>query len=477
MTRFVGLDVHRRDVVVHITDAAGQCLGTYTVACTREALEAFARAHLTAEDQVVLEATGACWAVLRVLQPFVGHITAANSLLVRAIAQAKIKTDKIDARVLAHLLRCGYLPAVWTPDPQTQRRRTLTHRRAMLVAERTRCKNRIRSVLAQELLPRYEGDLFAPAGRRYLAACPLSAEGQALVASDLRLLASTEQELAALEGTLVQEAYQEPRVRLLMTLPGVDYDTALILLAALGDITRFRDGDHAAAYLGLVPSTRQSGRSCYHGPITKRGNSKARWMLIQGVQRMDLHPGPLGVFFRRLAKKKNRNVAVVATARKLVVIAWHMLKNNEPYRYAQPAPTRAKLAELRIKATGERRPSGTAKGTPRSAQYGTGQGVRRVPALPEVYAGEGLPAAKAPGELPNGEQRLLAETETAAFAGAIQQPEYRPKGPGRGDRPGPAGAAAAGASPSPSPANGPCGKSPVPRQTRNATGSGAGSVP
>ena len=317
MTRFVGIDLHRRDVQVHIQDAAGRRVGEHSVACTRPALEAFARAHLSTEDQVVLEATGTCWEVLRVLQPFVGRVTAANSLLVRAIAEAKVKTDKIDARVLANLLRCGYLPEVWTPDPATQRRRTLTHRRAMLVAERTRCKNRIRAVLADELLPRYEGDLFTAPGLRRLEQCPLSDLSKSLVESDLRLLESTEKELAQLDEALVAEAYQEPRVQLLMTLPGVDYDTALTLLAALGDASRFRDGNHAAAYLGLVPSTHQSGRHCYHGPITKRGNSKTRWMLIQGAQRLHTHPSPLGVFFRRLQRKKNRNVAVVATARKL----------------------------------------------------------------------------------------------------------------------------------------------------------------
>src|SRR5207302_11482476 len=127
---------------------------------------------------------------------------------------------------------------------------------------------------------------------------------------------------------------------------------AQTVLAALGDVGRFPDGDHAASYLGLVPSTKQSAEHCYHGPITKAGNGHARWVLIQAAQHLRLHPGPLGVFFRRLAKKQNYNVAVVATARKLVVIAWHLLTNNEPYRYAQPRSTEGKLQRLRVKATG-----------------------------------------------------------------------------------------------------------------------------
>src|SRR5205085_9883375 len=106
---------------------------------------------------------------------------------------------------------------------------------------------------------------------------------------------------------------------------------------------------------GLAPSTKQSADKCYHGPITKQGNGTARWMMIQAAQHLAAHPGPLGVFFRRLAKRKNRNVAVVATARKLVVIAWHMLTNNEPYRYAVSDTVHRKLGRLHYRATGKRR--------------------------------------------------------------------------------------------------------------------------
>ena len=119
-------------------------------------------------------------------------------------------------------------------------------------------------------------------------------------------------------------------MRLLMTLPGVNYVVALGLLAALGDVSRFPDGDHAAAYLGLVPSTRQSGRRCYQGPITKAGRSQARWLLTESAQHVARHPGPLGAFFRRLVRRKNRNVAITAVARKLVTIAFLMRKHNEP---------------------------------------------------------------------------------------------------------------------------------------------------
>jgi transposase len=146
-------------------------------------------------------------------------------------------------------------------------------------------------------------------------------------------------------------------------LPGVDVGCAQAILAALGDLNRFRDADHAASYLGLVPSTRQSAARTFHGPITKAGNSRARWLLVQAAQHLERHPGPLGVFFRRLKAKKHHNVAVVATARKLVAIAYQLLSTNEPYRYALPRPTEEKLRRLRRRSGGAARTGGSPKGT------------------------------------------------------------------------------------------------------------------
>jgi hypothetical protein len=222
-----------------------------------------------------------------------------------------------------------------------------------------------------------------------------------------------------MHAELARDAYDDPRVKLLMTLPGVDVAVAQTLIAAIGDVKRFRDGDHAASYLGIVPSTRQSADHCYHGPITKRGRSQARWMLVQAAQHMGSHPGPLGVFFRRLKKRKNHNIAVVATARKLMTIAWHMLKNNEPYRYAVPRTTETKLARLRVEVTGARKKGGNPKGTKRSATYGSGEGTRAVPAIDAVYAAEAIPPIK---ESAPGETRMLREAELTDFVAALHQP-------------------------------------------------------
>jgi len=193
--------------------------------------------------------------------------------------------------VLSQLLRAGYLPEVWMPDQQTQKMRRLTVRRATLISERTRIKNRIHSVLAALLVPLPVDDLFSVKGTAWLQCLDLPDDERDQVSSEQRLLNVVEEELCLLDKAMTRLAWDDPRVKLLMTLPGVDYAVAQTVLATLGDISRFERPGDAAAYLGLVPSTHQSGEHCYHGHITRCGNGKARWMLVQAAQHLSSSPG------------------------------------------------------------------------------------------------------------------------------------------------------------------------------------------
>ncbi|MFN7963313.1 MAG: IS110 family transposase [Thermoanaerobaculia bacterium] len=288
-------------------------------------------------------------------------------------------------------------------------------------------KNRLHATLAQRLITVPVADLFSRSGLEWLRELDLDEDGRFILDSDLRLLARVQAEIDELEARIAPLAYAQQQVRLLLTLPGVNVVVALGLLAAWGDWQRFPDADRAASALGLAPSTRQSGDHCYHGRITKQGNSHARWLLIQAAPHLDQHPGPLGAFFRRLAHKKNRNVAVVATARKLATVAWHMLRHQEPYRYAQPRAVETKLPRLRIQATGTRRPGGHPKGTPRSKTHGSGQSVRTAPALATVLQKEGLPTPRCLADLPEGERRMLQETNSLDFAKSLETKTLRPR--------------------------------------------------
>ncbi len=409
MTRYIGLDVHKRFIEVCMIDAAGKVLYRGQVVCEKKQLEDFCRTRFKKTDQAVLEATGNTWSVVAIVQPFLEKVVVSNPLKTKAIAEAKIKTDKVDALVLAQLLRCDFLPLVWQPDAETQQFRGLMTHRTGLMTHRSRIKNRIQSLLARWLLKPPCKVLWTKAGMIWLKSVlpTLPTHEQLALESDLRQLEQVDKELVLLDQKLASAAQDDLRVQLLMTLPGVNYAVALGLLAALGDISRFRDGDHAASYVGMVPSTRQSANHCYHGHITKAGNGNTRWLLTQAAQHVGRHPGPLGAFFRRLAKRKNRNVAITATARKLVLVAFLMLKNNEPYRYARPELMRDKFSRLGEAATGTR--ARILKG-------------KSKPGLEEVYSAAKLPKVTVPEKLSRGERRMLEDRKLTEFVEELYQP-------------------------------------------------------
>jgi transposase len=423
MSRYVGLDVHKQLIEACFIDEEGKVLHRCRVAVTRESIQTFVAKVLQPSDQVVLESTTNTWEVAELILPHVARVAIANPLKVKAIAEGKIKTDKIDAQVLAQLLRCDFLPTVWIPDKGTRQLRELCAQRAALVADQTRIKNRIQSLLAQRLMAVSVPVLFNGRGRNWLSNLELNPQDRALVDGYLRVLDQLELEEIALQKKLVELSYGNDQIRLLITLPGLGPAGAQALYAALGDWKRFKDGAHAASYLGLSPSTRQSASHCYHGRITKAGDSLARWLLTQAARQVAQHPGPLGVFFRRIRKRKNFNIAVVATARKLVTIGFLMLKNNEPYRYSLPGPTQRKLSALRVEATGS--PRSKSKLRLPMQRRAPGTRVQSIPSLDEVYCSENLPPITKADALPCGERRMLEQMAIAGLPERIQVVQTR----------------------------------------------------
>jgi transposase len=421
--QFVGVDLRKKVAEFHVLDAGGNSIKRGKFAVTADSIIAFANEHLHMRCYVAVEATSNTWAFVRLIRDHVANVVVSNPMKTKAIAEASIKTDKVDARVLAQLLRCNFLPSVWQPGPAIEHGRALAARRTSLVRGRTAIRNRIHSVLAARLIVEPPGQPFSASWLTWLGSVRLDEAGRAAIDGDLRLLAALEKEIKLVEHTIDVESFNDKHIQLLMTLPGIDCTVAYTVMAALGDVSRFRSPNHAAAYLGLVPRIKQSADKSYTGRITKAGSSQARWMLVQAAQSMGRHPGPLGAFFRKLARRKNHNVAVVATARKLVTIAWHMLTNNEPYRYAIPRATDEKLASLRVRATGEKRKSGGPKGTKAQSKLGSGKS-RTIKSLDDVYSRQGVPARK---PLSPGEQRMIKASGTERFVASLDHERVVPK--------------------------------------------------
>jgi transposase len=347
--RVIGLDVHRSFAVVAILEDSVLSSGG-RVELARGAVVAFGR-KLRPKDEVVIEATGNTAMIVRLLRPFVQRVVIANPLQVRAIAHAKIKTDKIDAAVLAKRHASGFLPEVWMPHEATETLRRLVAQRSQIVQQMTRIKNRIHGVLHTNLIPPYDGELFSASGRLWLGSLPLEKDEMLAVRRSLADLDQRMTDLAVLDRVLAEHALRDERVRRLMTLSGVHVTVAMGLLAAIGDIKRFASSEKLVSYFGLSPSVRQSGNGpAHHGRITKQGRSHARGMLVEAAWAAARVPGPLRAFFLRIQSRRGKSVAAVATARKLAVLVWHLLSKGEDYAWARPALLEAKLRKVELAA-------------------------------------------------------------------------------------------------------------------------------
>ena len=348
--RCIGLDVHRDFAQVAIWQA-GQVVQAGRFDATPQGVREFAAA-LGPDDEVALEATGNTWAMVTVLASHAGRVVVANPAKTRAIAEAKVKTDKVDAAILAQLLAADYLPPVWRPDAETGALRRQVLRRAHIVRQRTRLKNQVHAILHRNLVPRCPAaDLFGVKGRAWLAAQDLPPDEQAALTALMRQLDFHARELALIDADLGQAALARPEVLRLMTIPGVDATVALSIVAAVGDFTRFRSPERLVSYLGLNPRVRQSGgQPASHGRITKAGPAHARGMLVEAAWSAAKAPGPLRAFYQRVQARRGMQVAVVATARKLAVLCWHLIIKEQDYAFALPSLIAHKKRKLELRA-------------------------------------------------------------------------------------------------------------------------------
>src|SRR5215208_380934 len=369
--RAIGLDVHREFCVVAICENGRVRSGT-RVPSTPEGLGMLAQS-LMGSDRVALEVTGSCWEVARILEPHVDRVVVVSPDDT-GITQARAKTDRLDARTLARLLWSGELESVWMPDERCRVLRRRLARREQLVRARTRTKNEIHAVLQRRLQGKPPcSDLFGVKGRRWLAGLELPLEERESVDAGIRHVEFLDSEVAAVERLIAQQALGWPEIRRLMTVPGVNLICAATFIAAVGDPRRFPSSRKLVAYLGLDPKVRQSGDApARSGRISKRGSAAARWALVEAAWSVVLQPGPLHAFYDRTRARRGHGKAIVATARKLAVLFWCMLKRGEDYAHQQPSLTKKKLRRLELTA-GAPKYAKTARGV-----WSTNQAIRQA---------------------------------------------------------------------------------------------------
>jgi len=332
---YVGVDVHKKVCRAAMANDEGELVEEFSFTNSKKGIEDFMMKIEAFGERVLVavESTANLW--IRLYDSLEDHgvqVVLSNPSKTRLIAEARVKTDKVDARILAQLLRADMLPLCFVPSRMQRDRRQFIRHRVHLVKMRTEVKNRIHALLDKHGLKCPYPTLFSKKGLEWLRSLKLGFTDDAVLMSDLALLESLSEQIGFMDDKIAAVAVNDERVRLLMTMPGLGYFAASLLVAEICDISRFSSDKRLVSWAGLAPGVQQSGDKTVHGRITRQGNRLVRWVMVQAAQMARLHDERFKEFYEKYSKRKGNQKAVVAVAHEMLRIVYFMLKRNEPYR-------------------------------------------------------------------------------------------------------------------------------------------------
>jgi transposase len=331
MVRFVGLDIGKWKCRAAIMNQEGTILQEFTFSNDQEGIQSLT-SKLTLEDRVVMESTGSVWTNLyERLDDRHIHVSLANPLKTKAIASAKIKSDKVDARILAHLLRSNLIAESYVPGKPLREIRALIRHRVAIVKIRTMVKNQIHAIVDKHGLSCEYSDMFGKRGIEWLRGLELPSLDRLILDNHLTHLESLNQQTDRVDEEIHRKACEDEDVRLLLSLTGVDVYTALLMRSEIGGIDRFSDYKKLVSWAGLAPSLHQSGSVEYHGSITKQGSRMLRWIMVEAARVAVNYDPRMRAFYERVKHRRGDQKAIIAVANKMLKITWFILTRREPY--------------------------------------------------------------------------------------------------------------------------------------------------
>lgn len=334
--RYVGMDVHKHYVMVGGMNSQKKwILHPRRVRVSK--FRTWAAHNLKSTDAVVIESTSNAWTIYDIVAPLVGSTVVADPRQVSEIAKAKVKTDKRDIKRLLRLLIADMVPEVWVPPQPVRELRSLISYRWRLNKQITMTKNRLHSVLHQYNLQAPEGGLFRDKNQDWWKDQVFSPMVAIQVEHDLTLLKQLEEHRIAINQELARLSNTDPwdaQMVYLMQIPGFGVVLGMIVVSAIGDISRFSHPKKLVGYAGLGAGVHDSGEKHSGKSITKQGRKEFRWAMVEVAWRA------VGAYpywksqFETLKKRMHPNQAIVVIARKLLVTVWHLLSKQEAYHHA-----------------------------------------------------------------------------------------------------------------------------------------------
>ncbi len=326
---YIGMDIHKQFTVAVVKDEQGNKLAEDKFDNSEENFSIFLKAFPPQETKTVIESSSVWEYIYEILDSMGYVVKLANPVRTRAIAEARIKTDSIDASTLADLLRANLVAESYIPPKDVRRLREITRERKTFVKQTTQIKNRIHAILTRRGVKIPTATLCK---KTLIWLREKFAEDDVFI-HYLNLLQYHETELKPIDNKISSLTEKNKDAKLLTTIPGIGPTRALDIVAEIGEINRFPSANRLCSYAGLVPSIYQSGSTLRFGRLIKQSSKnlkhnfiEASWNIVRTKE-----SNPLQEFYKKLAKKKGKQKAICATARKMCCVVYAMLKNQKEF--------------------------------------------------------------------------------------------------------------------------------------------------
>ena len=335
MQSYIGLDIHKKFLFAVVMNSKGIVQIERKIKNDPNELDKFFK-KVDKDSNIALESCS-CWEYIYDYLTDMGftNLVLANPSKVRLIATSRKKTDAHDAKVLADLLRSNMLPRSYAPPQVIRNQRLITRHRASIGRLKSVVANKIHAILIRNGINHEFTDLFGVGGMEYLHSLELSSIDRFQMEQHLELIRHYNIQIQKTQSLIGDYVEHLPEVKLMMTIPGVSYYSGLSIFGEIGDIRRFQSSKKLVCFAGLNPSVSQSGERCYTGHIAKQGNKHLRWMLGQCANVAVMHDKTLAKIYQRIKKRKGHNIAITATAKRMLTFIYVMLTHNIKYQALQ----------------------------------------------------------------------------------------------------------------------------------------------
>jgi transposase len=331
----VGIDLHRATVVVAAVNDAGGAMNPVTIPCS-DTVAILDAVKALGSFRTVIEACGTYRWLYDLLRPH-GTVLLAHPMRLRAMIQRRTKTDKLDAQLLANLLRINQIPLAYIPPEPYQQLRDLTRCRARLGRQLAEVKIQLRALLARQNRESPYRTPFGPRGLGWFRGQDFGLIENMVRDELLERFRHYAKQMALFDKRLEEMRQAFPQAESLLDIYGIGLYSALLIVAEIGEVERFHTAKQVGAYSGLTSRVHQSGGHCYQGSITRQGSPWLRWVLVQAAMKAVHRDAALKNFYGRIRKRSSAKIARVAAARKLAEICWKRLRQWQREHASQAA--------------------------------------------------------------------------------------------------------------------------------------------